>query len=47
MDLSDKDFDLDDEFVEKKKGFGLIKFFLILLLIALIAVLVYFIIESF
>lgn len=47
MDLSDKDFDMDDEFVEKKKIPSIIKIFLIILLAVLIAVLVYFIVHSF
>lgn len=47
MDLSDKDFDMDDEFVDKKKVPSIIKIFLVLLLAVLIAVLVYFIIHSF
>ena len=47
MDLSDKDFDMDDEFFEKKKVPSLIKIFLVILLAILLAVLIYFIIHSF
>lgn len=47
MDLSDKDFDMDDEFVEKKKGFVLVKVFFSLLLLVLVGVLIYFIVASF
>lgn len=47
MDLSDKDFDMDDEFLEKKKVPSLIKIFLVILLAILLAVLIYFIIHSF
>lgn len=46
MDLSDKDFDMDTEFLEEKKVPNIFKFFLVVLLIILIAVLVYFIIQS-
>lgn len=47
MDLSDKDFELDEEFKELKKTPPILKIFLIILLAALLAVLVYFIIHSF
>lgn len=47
MDLSDKDFDIDEEFFEKKKIPSIIKVFLVLLLVILLAVLIYFIIHSF
>ncbi len=48
MDLSDKDFLLDDEDEEKEKKVpAIFKFFLIILLLALLGVLIYFIIQSF
>ena len=47
MDLSDKDFDIDEEFFEKKKVPSVIKIFIALLLVILLVVLVYFIIHSF
>lgn len=47
MDLSDKDFELDDEFLEKKKVPSILKIFLIILLAVLLAILVYFIVHSF
>ena len=46
MDLSDKDFEMDDEFKEKKMPIAL-KIILILLLIAVIAVAIYFIYKNF
>ncbi len=47
MDLSDKDFDLDDEFLETKKMPNILKILLVLLLLALVGVLVYFLVKSF
>ena len=46
MDLSDKDFEMDDEFKEKKMPIAL-KIILILLVIAVIAVAIYFIYKNF
>ncbi len=46
MDLSDKDFDLEDEFKEKKIPIG-IKIFLIIIIIAIVAVSAYFIYQKF
>lgn len=46
MDLSDKDFDFDDEFQEKKMPIA-IKIFLILLIIAVLAVAGYFVYKNF
>ena len=46
MDLSDKDFDLDDEFSEKKIPVAL-KIFLVLILLAVLLVAVYFIWQEF
>ena len=46
MDLSDKDFEMDDEFKEKKMPIAL-KILLILLVIAVIAVAIYFIYKNF
>lgn len=47
MELSTKDFDLDDSFVEEKKMPGVLKVLLVILLLALVGVLIYFIIKSF
>ena len=47
MDLSDKDFDIDTSFEEEKKVPVIFKFFLILLLIALVGMLIYFVVQSF
>ena len=46
MDLSDKDFEMDDEFKEKKMPLA-IKIILIILVIAVIAVAGYFIYKNF
>ncbi len=47
MDLSDKDFELDNDFKEEKKVPFILKFFLFLLLLVLISILIYFIVQTF
>ena len=46
MDLSDKDFDMDDEFVDKKIPI-VIKVILTLVLIAVLGIAVYFVLKMF
>ena len=50
MDLSDKDFDMEeemDEEMKESKGFLIFKIFLLLLLMAVVIVGAYFIVKSF